>query len=160
MVKTRPAFLTVSIIKLTLRINSSGVSDVSSLAGLINLEHLNLEANGHILNISALASLKNLEYLDLGTNKIVDVSPLAGLHNLERLRLERNNISDISPLEGLRAKTDIYWFSNPGFRQGGPVIEGPWLWVLVSGVGFDAGVDLLSQASDGAANELEIATKR
>ncbi len=61
-------------------------------------------------------------------------------------------------MDGLREKTEIYWFSNPGFRQGGPKIEGPWLWVLVSGVGFDAGVDLLSQASDGAVTELGIAT--
>ena len=75
------------------------------------------------------------------------------------LRLERNNaILDISPLDGLHEKTEIHWFSNPGFRQGGPKIEGPWLWVYVSGVGFDAGVDLLSQASDGAVTELEIAT--
>ena len=141
-----------------LTIANSGVSDVSPLAGLINLERLNLEANRRISNISALASLRNLEYLDLGTNKIVDVSPLAGLSNLERLRLERNNILDISPLDRLHEKTEIHWFSNPGFRQGGPKIEGPWLWVLVSGAGFDAGADLLSQASDGTVTELKIAT--
>ena len=141
-----------------LSVATSGVSDVSPLAGLINLERLTLENNRRISNISALASLKKLEYLDLGTNQIVDVTPLAGLHNLERLRLERNNILDISPLDGLQKNTEVFWFSNPGFRQGGPKIEGPWLWVLVSGVGFDAGVDLLSQASDGAVTELEIAT--
>ncbi len=141
-----------------LTVAASGVSDVSPLAGLINLEDLTLEANRHISNISALASMKKLEYLDLGTNQIVDVSPLADLHNLKRLRLERNNISDISPLDGLRENTEIFWFSNPGFRQGGPKIEGPWLWVLVSGAGFDAGADLLSQASDGAVTELGIAT--
>ena len=141
-----------------LTIATSGVSDISPLAGLINLEKLVLENNRRISNISPLASLRNLEYLDLGTNEIVDVSPLSGLSNLERLRLERNNILDISPLDGLHEKTEIHWFSNPGFRQGGPKIEGPWLWVLVSGVGFDAGVDMLSQASDGAITELEIAT--
>ena len=141
-----------------LTIATSGVSDISPLSGLINLERLNLENNRRISNISPLASLRNLEYLDLGTNKISDVSALAGLSNLERLRLERNSILDISPLDGLHEKTEIHWFSNPGFRQGGPKIEGPWLWVLVSGAGFDAGVDLLSQASDGAVTELKIAT--
>ena len=122
------------------------------------MEFLNLEGNRHISNISPLVSLKNLEYLHLHTNKISDVSPLAGLSNLKHLRLERNNILNISALDGLREKTEIYWFSNPGFRQGGPKIEGPWLWVYVSGVGFSAGVDLISQASDGAVTELEIAT--
>ena len=146
----------ISLVDLT--VANSGVSEVSPLAGLTNLESLNLEANRHISNISALASLRNLEYLDLGTNNIVDVSPLAGLSNLELLRLERNNILDISALDELPEKTKIHWFSNPGFRQGGPKIEGPWLWVVVSGSGFDAGLDLLSQASDGAVTELEIAT--
>jgi len=141
-----------------LTVGASGVSDISPLSGLINMESLTLEANGRISNISALASMKKLEYLDLGTNQIVDVSPLAGLHNLKRLRLERNDISNISPLDGLRENTEIFWFSNPGFPQGGPKIEGPWLWVLVPGTGFSDGVDLLAQASDGAVTELAIAT--
>ena len=141
-----------------LQVNSSGVSDVSPLAGLINLEWLRLASNRKISDISPLASLKKLEYLDLHTNKIVDVLPLAGLHNLKHLQLERNNISDISPLDGLREDTDIHWFSNPGFPQGGPKIEGPWLWMWVPGSRFWNGVDLLSQASDGAVTELSVAT--
>ena len=162
-----------------LRANSSGVSDVSPLSGLINLESLDL-AVGSISNVSPLASLKNLKELKLQRNDISDVSPLAGLHNLERLQLhlnnisdvsslaglhnlERlqlhlNNISDISPLDGLREKTKISWYGNPAFPQSGPKIEGPWLWVLVPGTGFWDGVDLLSQASDGAVTKLGIAT--
>ncbi len=143
-----------------LSVRGSGVSDISPLVELINLEQLNLEGNRNISDISALASLKKLVYLNLHTNKIEDVSPLAGLHNLERLQLERNNISDFSPLDGLRERTEIFWFSNPGFAQGGPKIEGPWLWMLVSGYdlsNFFDGVDLLSQASNGAVTELEIA---
>ncbi|MDE0015125.1 MAG: cohesin domain-containing protein, partial [Candidatus Poribacteria bacterium] len=141
-----------------LRVAGSGVSDISPLAGLINLEELELFANKKISDVSPLGSLRKLRRLRLDTNKITDVLPLTGLSNLEELYLQRNNILDVSPLDGLRENTEIHWFSNPGFRQGGPKIEGPWLWVLVSGVGFDAGVDLLSQASDGAATELEIAT--
>ena len=141
-----------------LGVTSSGVSDVSPLSELINLEWLSIQSNYRISDISALASLKKLKELNLARNKISDVSPLAGLHNLEELQLQSNNILDISPLDALRENTEIHWFSNPGFRQGGPKIEGPWLWVLVSGVGFDAGLDLLSQASDGAVTELGIAT--
>ena len=80
------------------------------------------------------------------------------MSNLEEVQLQRNNISDISPLDGLRENTKIYWFGNPGFPQGGPKVEGPWLWMLVPGAGFWDGVDLLSQVSDGAVTELGIAT--
>ena len=164
---------------LKLKANSSGVSDVSPLSGLINLESLDLGVGGisnvlplaslknlkelwlqrnEISDVSPLAGLHNLERLQLHLNNISDVSPLAGLHNLERLQLHLNNISDISPLDGLREKTKISWYGNPAFPQSGPKIEGPWLWVLVPGTGFWDGVDLLSQASDGAVTELGIAT--
>ena len=139
-------------------IGGSKISNVSPLAGLINLEHLGLFGNDRISDISPLASLKNLEELDLSTNKISNVSPLAALRNLKVLYLQRNNISDISPLDGLRENTQIIWDSNPGFPQGGPKIEGPWLWALVPEVRFRDGEDFLSRASDGAVTELEIAT--
>ena len=141
-----------------LGVNSSGVSDVSPLRGLINLEWLSIQSNRMISDISSLAFLKNLKELNLARNKISDVSPLATLRNLEVLQLQSNNILDISPLDGLRENTEIYWFDNPGFPQGGPKMEGPWLWVLVPGDGFQDEVDLLSQASDGAVTELAIAT--
>ena len=142
----------------TLTIGISKISDVSSLAGLINLEVLGLFGSGRISDISPLASLKNLKVLDLHTNSISDVSPLAGLRNLEELYLHRNNISDISPLDGLRENTQLVWFGNPGFSQGGPKIEGPWLWMFVQGAYLRKGIDYLSQASDGAVTELEVAT--
>ena len=142
----------------TLTIGVSKISDVSSLAGLINLEVLALFGSGRISDISPLASLKNLKVLDLHTNSISDVSPLAGLRNLEELYLHRNNISDISPLDGLRENTQLVWFGNPGFSQGGPKIEGPWLWMFVQGAYLPNSIDYLSQASDGAVTELEVAT--
>ena len=140
------------------RIGSSGISDISPLAGLINLEELELFSNRRISDVSPLGSLRKLRRLRLERNNISDVSPLATLHNLEEVQLQRNNISDISPLDGLSENTRIYWFGNPGFPQGGPKIEGPWLWVLVPGEGFWDEVDLLSQASDGVVTELGIAT--
>ncbi|RKU19258.1 hypothetical protein C6500_11200 [Candidatus Poribacteria bacterium] len=142
-----------------LRVGSTIVSDVSPLSGLINLETLQLNGSVLISDVSPLASLKNLKELTVvNSGRLSDVSPLAALHNLEKLELLRNNISDISPLDGLRENTRIYWSENPGFPQGGPKIEGPWLWMLVPGNGFSDGVDLLAQASDGAVTELVIAT--
>ena len=142
-----------------LRIGSSGISDISPLSGLINLEELELFSNRRISDVSPLRFLRKLRRLRLERNNISNVSPLATLHNLEELSLQRNNISDISPLDGLHENTRIYWFGNPGFPQGGPKIEGPWLWMLVPGEGFWDGVDLLSRVSEEAVTELGIATR-
>ena len=48
-----------------------------------------------IVDISSLAGLKNLEILYLWCNKIVDISSLAGLTNLTYLNLGGNKIVDI-----------------------------------------------------------------
>ena len=81
-------------------INSNSVSDISALAGLTNLQSLNLERNS-VSDISALAGLTNLTRLVLSVNSISDISALAGLTNLQSLNLGGNSISDISALAGL-----------------------------------------------------------
>ena len=128
------------------------------LAGLVNLEELELFENQRISDISSLASLHKLERLNLHRNDISDVSSLASLHNLKWVGLAHNNISDISHLDTLPADTNIIWYENPGFPRGGPKIEGPWLWVMVPGPELDSETDFLSQASGGAVTELQIAT--
>ena len=135
----------------------STLSDISPLTGLTKLRDLHLEWN-KITDVSPLANLQNLTTLNLEGNKITDVSPLANLQNLGRLHIEGNNISDISPLDELRKNTHVVWFGNPCFPQGGPIVEGPWLWAVVPGEGFRDGTDLLSVTSDGAVTELKIAT--
>ena len=135
-------------------------SDISMLAGLINLETLILNEN-NIVDVSPLASLQNLETLILNENNIVDVSPLASLRNLKTLLLNSNNIDDISPLEGIRENLEVFrWHKNPGYPQGGPKIEGPWLWLQLPKDfdDSDTGVDYLAEASDGKVTERQIAT--
>ena len=132
-------------------------SDISMLAGLINLETLILDDN-NIVDVSPLASLHNLETLILNDNNIVDVSPLASLRNLKTLLLHVNNIDDISPLEGIRENLEVFrWHINPGYPQGGPKIEGPWLWLQLP-EDSDTSVDYLAEASDGKVTEQQIAT--
>ena len=69
-------------------------------------------------------------------------------------------ISDFSPLDGLRDDLKIIWHQNPGFPQGGPKIEGPWLWVLLPGINFDleGQIDYLAEASGGSVTELKVST--
>ncbi len=141
-----------------LSVGRSGISDISPLAGLVNLEELELFDNNQIADVSPLASLRNLRRLNLHRNKISDVSPLASLHDLVWIDIAFNNISDISPLEGLPKNLNIIWHENPGFPVGGPKIEGPWLWAMVSGPELDSSTDFLAQASRGDVTELQIAT--
>ena len=84
--------------KIDLRDNE--ISDLSPLAGLINLEVLDFTFN--VSDLSPLAGLINLEYLHFTDTNVSDFSPLAGLINLESLGFSRTpSISDISPLAGL-----------------------------------------------------------
>ena len=84
----------------TLELWSTSVSDLSPLAGLTNLKYLGVIGN-NISDISVLAGLTNLESLYLDNNPISDLSSLAELTNLTRVGLESTSISDISPLADL-----------------------------------------------------------
>ena len=134
------------------------VSDISPLAGLTGLTRLGLEDN-NISDISSLARLTNLKWIDLSRNDISDVSPIMGLTNLTWLNVGENQISNLSLLEELRENiTTLLWHGNPALPKGGPKIEGPWLWVLLSDVGVSKSEDLLSEASGGTVTELTVAT--
>ena len=99
-----------------------------------------------------------MEALILNENRIVDVSPLASLRNLNNLQLHENNISDLSPLAGIRETIEVFtWFGNPAFPQGGPNIEGPWLWLTLP-VKVDKDVDYLQKASNNKSTEQQVAT--
>ncbi len=130
------------------------ISDLSALEGLTGLKELYLVGN-EITDISPVASLTGLTRLNLSENQIADVSPLAGLTNLTWLGITHNAISDLSALGGL--SIPILHHNTPAFLTGGPVIEGPWLWVLVPGNRVGDG-DLLAQVSNGTVTEAKVAT--
>ena len=136
----------------------NGISDISFLAQATGLTHLDIWAN-NISDISPLAGLINLKRLHLADNDISDISPLTGLTNLKWLAVSRNEISDFSPLDGLRESITLLWHDNPAFPKGGPKIEGPWLWVVLRNTRLDDDTDLLSEVTEGAVTETEIATQ-
>ncbi len=133
------------------------ISDLKPLADLTGLKELYF-GGSNILDVSPLAGLTELVRLDLGGNNISDISPLKGLTNLKWLGVAANKISDFSSLEGLRENTNIDWHNNPGFPEGGPKIEGPWLWVVLSQARLDSSTDLLAEASGGTVTEIAVAT--
>ena len=81
-------------------LEANTISDFTPLAGLTNLRTLALDRN-HISDISGLSGLTSLDILSLNANDISDVSPLASLTNLRNLYLLYNNIRDITPLKPL-----------------------------------------------------------
>ena len=136
--------------------HTDNISDLSPLSGLTDLEHLAL-SDTEISDISSLSGLVNLETLILNENRIADVSPLASLPNLKNLQLHNNNISDFSPLDRIRQNIEVFtWFGNPGFPQGGPNIEGPWLWLTLPIT--DTTIDHLAKASNNKVTEEQVAT--
>lgn len=74
---------------------------------------------GDITDISPLAGLKQLEYVDLSGNRISDITPLAGLTNIKELYLAYNQITDFSVLAGRqfdRLTTDWQYIILPPIR--------------------------------------------
>ncbi len=85
----------------TLRIGSKYLSDLSPLAGLINLRKLHGDFTRNVSDLSPLAGLINLEWLHFDDTSVSDISPLAGLINLKHLGTWGSDISDLSPIAGL-----------------------------------------------------------
>ena len=103
------------------------LTDLRPLAGLANLDALNLDATGAdpwavaalgglerlslrdngIGDVSALAGLAKLRALDLAGNVIEDASPLAGLASLQALDLGGNRVEELSPLARLGATVEV-----------------------------------------------------
>ena len=138
--------------------------DVSPLSELKAVKELWLPECG-ISNLSFLEKLTTLERAHLGRNDISDISALSALPNLKWLDLSNNQISDFSPLDGVREQIKLIWYGNPGFSGGGPKIEGPWLWAVLSDVDVTnhrwslLQRDLLSEVSGGKVTEAEIAAR-
>ena len=133
------------------------VSDLSPLAGSTGLKELYFPGN-NISEVSPLAGLTGLTRLNLEGNNISDISPLAGLADLKWLAVNNNEISDFSPLDGLRENTKLVWHGNPGFPEGGPKIEGPWLWAVLPDTRLDSSIDLLAETTGGRVTEAGVAT--
>ena len=80
---------------------STGVEQLTGIEYAINLRSLRLP-NGSISDLSPLAGLESLEHLDLGWNDVTDLSPLTSLTSLTHLDVGRNaGVEDVSPLVGL-----------------------------------------------------------
>ena len=96
---------------LELGLGGNTIADISPVAGLTNLTQLYLPGNP-VADISVVAGLKRLTELNLDRANISDISVLAGLTDMIELSLKGTNISDLSPLEGLTNLTWLYLGDN------------------------------------------------
>lgn len=133
------------------------ISDPTPLEGLTGLKELYLAGEG-VSDISPIANLTELTRLGLPGNNISDISPLANLTNLKWLDIHNNEISDFSPLDNLSKNIKIVWYANPAFPEGGPKIQGPWLWLTLYGEKLHSHLDIIQKASKGKITEIEVAT--
>ncbi len=85
--------------------------DLSPLAGLRSLSHLDLSDND-LADVSALAGLTGLRSLLLGGNAVRDLSPLSGLDGLRSLTLSNNGLTDVSALSGLSSLRQLWLDGN------------------------------------------------
>ena len=105
-----------------LNLRSSGISDLSPLAGLAHLEYLNLYSDYRIQSIAPLAGLTHLKTLIMGDVSIGNEVPvLQGLSNLEHINLRNTGIIDLSPLSGLNRLGYLNLHSNPGIKTLTPI---------------------------------------
>ena len=87
--------------------NVNQISDLSPIAGLINLRYLRFDSNP-ISDITPLRGLKNLTHLEMLVTPVSDLSPITGLTSLERFAygdwtvdFDQGEVFDLSPIAGL-----------------------------------------------------------
>lgn len=86
--------------------------DVDQLDQFLYQNRLDLSAKG-LTQISDLQFLTNLEQLDLSNNQIVDLTPLKNLKRLKQLNLYSNKIKDVSILNTLPNLEEVNTQENP-----------------------------------------------
>ena len=102
---------TVSVDVTELDLKNCGITDLSELVKLKNIQTLDLQGN-HISDLSPLSGLTSLRKLILWDNDITSIYPLSSLTNLTYLDLDENNISDFSPLAGLSNLRELWMRGN------------------------------------------------
>lgn len=101
-----------------LRISMNPVSNITPLAGMLQMDRLDL-GRTQVRDLTPLKKMTNLTELMLDDTPVEDLTPLAGLAKLERLSIKRTRVSDISPLRSLRKLKFLYVAGAPLESTGG-----------------------------------------
>lgn len=106
---------TVTTDTLVLDMSGQGLSDLSFLMQLRNLQTVNLSNNAitNIYYFQYTESWRTITYLDLSNNFISDLAAVTNLRNLTTLNLSDNQITDITPLYAMSNLRELYLGGNP-----------------------------------------------
>jgi Leucine-rich repeat (LRR) protein/GTPase SAR1 family protein len=89
-----------------------GLTDLSSIAGLINLTDVYLCFTA-VTDISAIKRLVKLRLIDLSGTRITDLEPLVKLKRVETLILNYTAITSLIPLSKMASLTTLFFSSTP-----------------------------------------------
>jgi hypothetical protein len=92
---------------LTLTMADVLISDLSSLANLVQLTDLDLRWSENISDLSPLSSLINLRTLRVERTAVSDITPLQDMTRLQYLNIDSTSVSDLSPLAGFQELATI-----------------------------------------------------
>ena len=84
-----------------LYLKQDGISDISALAALVNLEELSLNANQDISDISAVSGMTKMKKLSVANNKLSGIEAVSGLESLEYLDAAANQITGLPDMSRL-----------------------------------------------------------
>ena len=108
----------------SIRIEGSKVSDLSPIAGLTQLERIDIDfidPPSIVHHAKQLSKLVNLTFLAI--HGVEDLTPLAGLSKLKELFVSHSNIDDLSPVAGLidLESLELFHFNNALISDLSPV---------------------------------------
>ena len=89
-------------------INHNPISDISAIAGFTQLSYLQMSHIAGVSDISPLADLMNLQTFHCWGSPIIDMSPLVNLSKLETLDLCGAKLANIPSLDNLKSLKTLY----------------------------------------------------
>ena len=92
---------------LTLYLKQDGITDISPLGSLVNLEQLDVSGNYEIADITAVKDMSKLQTLDFSINSVADLTPAAGLGSLQRLNGSDNQIASLPDMSAMTSLTAL-----------------------------------------------------
>ena len=96
----------------TLKLYRDGISDISALGTLVNLEDLNLDFNYSISDVSAIRNMNNLRKLSVQYSEVTDISVISNLKELKLVNFQHNKISNLPDLSELIMLEDLNLSGN------------------------------------------------
>lgn len=91
----------------TLYLKQDGITDISPLGSLVNLEQLDVSGNYEIADITAVKDMSKLQTLDFSINSVSDLTPAAGLGSLQRLNASDNQIASLPDMSAMASLTAL-----------------------------------------------------